>query len=218
MLEARNLHVSLPHAVPASAALQGSLSVPENSRGIVVFVAARDSAAAAAAGNMAGMLHDYDFGTLAIDLLHENEAHFADAENHLPQLGERMLAVIAQLHREMEIEAIAQQPIGLIAAGPMTPLAVRVAALRDKEIGALVCHGGLVDLAGLQYLKVLQAPLLLIADDTDTLAINNLQRATRHIPAVVAMERLHAEAGDAAMRASELAAQWFLRYLGRQAG
>lgn len=210
MLEQRNFHAPLPHV-----AIQGSLSVPEYSRGIVVFVTVRDSIATATAGNMAGMLQNHDFSTLTIDLLQENEAHFADADMHLPQLTERMLAVIGQLHREMEMETIARQPIGLVAAGPTTPLAVRVAALRDKEVGAVVCHGGLIDLAGLQYLKVLQAPLLLIAEETDTLAIDNLQRALKHIPAVVATERLPADGSDAAARASQLTAEWFRRYLGR---
>ncbi len=213
MLEQRDFHVPLLRATPTHAAIQGQLAMPERSRGIIIFVTARDSSTAAATGNMAGMLQDYDFGTLVIDLLHENEAHFADAENHLPQLSERMLAVIGQLHREMEIEAIARQPIGLIAAGPMTPLAVRVAALRDKEVRALVCHGGLIDLAGLQYLKVLQAPLLLIADETDTVSVNNLQRALKHIPAVVSMERLPAASKDAAAHTGQLTAQWFRRYL-----
>lgn len=213
MLEQRNFHVPLLHT-----SLQGTLTLPEGCRGIVVFVATRDCSTVAATGNTAGILQGYDFGTLVIDLLQDNEAHFADADMHLPQLTERMLAVIGQLHREMELEAISQQPVGLIAAGPTTPLAVRVAALRDKEIGALVCHGGLVDLAGLQYLKVLQAPLLLIAEETDTLAINNLQRALKHIPAVVSTEKLAtADIGthDLATRTSELTAHWFRRYLGR---
>jgi hypothetical protein len=79
----------------------------------------------------------------------------------------------------------------------------------------LVCHGGLVDLAGLQYLKVLQAPLLLFADSDDELAARNLQRARQYLPGVVEMERLPAATDAAMIVATEHTARWFDRHLGR---
>lgn len=214
MREQRSFHLAFPHA-----SLHGDLLLPAMSRGVVVFVAARDSAALALTGNLAEALHHVGFSTLTIDLLVDSEAHFADAEVHLPHLTERLLGVVGHLRRQMEIDAIPEQPVGLVAAGDATPLAVRVAALRDKEIHAVVCHGGLVDLAGLQYLKVLQAPLLLIADAADDMAARNLQRAKPHLPGIASLERLPVDTNDSndannvASAAAALTISWFQRYL-----
>lgn len=207
MIEHRSFQIALPHA-----ALHGELTVSGRNQGMVVFVAPRDCAALAAAGDAAAELHKCGIGTVVIDLLLDSEAHFTDADTHLPHLTERLLAVLNYLHRAVETEAIAEQAIGLLAAGAATPLAVRVAALRDNEVRAVACHGGLVDLAGLQYLKVLRAPLLLIADDTDEIAASNLHRAIVHIPAVVSLERL-AALDDNAAAAVTLTVKWFQRYL-----
>ncbi|MBK9447731.1 MAG: hypothetical protein IPO00_17510 [Betaproteobacteria bacterium] len=191
-LDHQHIHLTLPHAV-----LEGELVLPHHSQGLVIFVAGCGSAAMASAGEIDQQLYRSGFGTLTIDLLIESECHYADAESHLPHLVERLLAVITHLHRLMDSESIAEQPIGLVAAGTATPVAARVAALRDKEVKALVCHGGLIDLAGLQFLKVLQAPLLMIADAEDERAATNLQRARPHIAAPVGFERLASEdAGD----------------------
>ena len=210
MLDPYPLSLAVPHG-----ALHGDLLLPNKARGIALFVAAGGTEKQAAHGHAAELLHRHGFGTLAIDLLIESERHFADAESHLPQLAERLLAIIHQLHRRMEIEEIPTLPLGLIAAHEATPLVVRVAAQRDQDIGVLVCHGGLVDLAGLQYLKVLQAPLLLFADSDDEVAARNLQRAKQYLPGVVEMERLPAATDAAMIVATEHTARWFDRHLGR---
>lgn len=190
-LEHRRLHLVLVHAT-----LEGDLVLPAHSRGLVIFVAGCGSAAFAATGDADQQLHQAGFGTLTIDLLLESECHYADAESHLPHLVDRLLAVIAHLRRLMDSESIPEQPIGLVAAGATTPLAARVAALRDKEVKALVCHGGLIDLAGLQFLKVLQAPVLMLATPADERSATNLQRARPHIPATVSLERLATDDGS----------------------
>ena len=222
-LDHQHIHLTLPHAV-----LEGELVLPHHSQGLVIFVAGCGSAAMASAGEIDQQLYQSGFGTLTIDLLIESECHYADAESHLPHLVERLLAVIAHLRRLMDSESIAEQPIGLVAAGTATPVAARVAALRDKEVKALVCHGGLIDLAGLQFLKVLQAPLLMIADAADERAATNLQRARPHIAAPVQFERLASEDGNeesvektaegkmaAANVAATHAVRWFQQHLHR---
>jgi hypothetical protein len=214
ILEHQRLHLVLAHAT-----LAGDLVLPAHSRGLVIFVAGCGSAAFAVAGDANEQLHQAGFGTLAIDLLIESECHYADAESHLPHLVDRLLAVIAHLRRQMDSESIPEQPIGLVAAGTATPLAVRVAALRDKEVKAVACHGGLIDLAGLQFLKVLQAPVLMLAAAADERAASNLQRARPHIPAPVNLERLATDDGSPEAReASERQAagqtvRWFQQHL-----
>lgn len=202
------LLLTLPHAT-----LQGELVMPGFSRGIVVFVSACNGVALAGRAETETRLLQAGFGTLWVDLLSGNECHFADASTHLPHLAERLLAVIGHLRHRMDNEVIAEQPIGLVAAGDMTPLAVRVAALRDKEIHALVCHGGLVDLAGLQYLRVLQAPLLMIADVGDETSAANFRRARSHMPGIATLEQLKTDDVSAEATSRRLTVGWFERHL-----
>lgn len=160
-------------------------------------------------------MHREGFATLRIDLLRAEECRFADARDHLPLLAERLLAVIGHLHQQILLETIPALPIGLVAAGAMTPLAVRVAAQRDREVRALVCHGGLIDLAGLQYLKALQAPLLLLAEAGDTPALANAQRAQAHIAGICRIETLDdADPGARRQRETALTLAWFRCHLG----
>lgn len=195
----------------AHATLHGELLLPANTHGIAVFVAACNSTQQAEQGDFAQHLHINGFGTLTLDLLVGNECNFTDAE-FLPHLAERLLAVLTQIRRMMDAEAIPEVPLALIAAGDATPLAVRVAALRDLDVGALICHGGLVDLAGLQYLKVLRAPLLMLVAKTDQAAIANLQRAKEFMPGVIALEQIDTEEGIERVE-SRLASEWLQRYL-----
>ncbi|MFA7291578.1 MAG: hypothetical protein WC023_04930 [Rhodocyclaceae bacterium] len=216
ILEHRHLDLVLAHAT-----LEGDLVLPAHSQGLILFVAGCGSAAFSASGDADQRLHQAGFGTLTIDLLIESECHYADAESHLPHLVERLLAVIAHLRRLMDSESITEQPIGLVAAGATTPLAARVAALRDNEVRALVCHGGLIDLAGLQFLKVLQAPVLMLVDAADDRTATNLQRARPHIPALVSVERLAADDGSpegneaSANAAAVKTVRWFQQHLHR---
>lgn len=178
--------------------LQGELALPYVTRGLLVLAgscAADDDPATVA---LCAALHRERFATLHVDLLSSRECRFADARDHLPQLTERLLAVVGQLRQQITLETMPSLPIGLVADDGMTPVAVRVAAQRDQDVRALVCHGGLIDLAGLQYLKILQAPLLLLADAEDAPAIANARRALPHLPGACRLETL--DAAEAAAR------------------
>jgi len=220
------IRVVLPHAAPHDGAartpvretqsvLHGELLMPATPVGIVIFVAASGSGELAQRGDAAACCLRHGLGCLTIDLLDADAARFADAAQHLPMLAERLLAVVAQLTRMIDSEAVPSVPIGLYATGDATPLAVRVAAIRDRAIAALCCRGGLVDLAGLQYLRELKAPLQLLVDTGDETAADNLRRARPHLHVPVTVEPL--PPGDAApARAAELAAGWFARQFRRR--
>ncbi|MBI2307661.1 MAG: hypothetical protein HYU78_10200 [Rhodocyclales bacterium] len=191
--------------------LHGDLALPDAARAYLVFVSTCAGSGAAA---FAAPLQQAGFATLQIDLLQSEECRFADAGGHLPLLAKRLLAVIGQLHQQIGLDVIPALPVGLVASGQATPAAVRVAAQRDQDIRALVCHGGLIDLAGLQYLKVLQAPLLFVADPGDTPAVDNARRAQPHLPGICKVEVL--PEADALARAERLAAlsiDWFHSHL-----
>lgn len=218
--------VVLPHAAPhdglartpvrdTHSVLHGGLWMPATPVGIVIFVAASGSDALAQHGDAADCFLRHGLGCLVIDLLDAEAARFADAAQHLPMLAERLLAVVTQLTRMIDSEAVPQVPIGLYATGEATPLAVRVAAIRDRAVAALCCRGGLVDVAGLQYLRELKAPLQLLVDAGDETAADNLRRARPHLHIPVSIELL--PPGDAAAsRAAELAAGWFDRQFRRR--
>lgn len=216
MSEEHLTHQKFTVALPALT-LSGDLALPYVPQALLVLIrpcAAPDPVDPPDTAAQVTALHDASFATLHIDLLAADECRFADAANHLPLLGERLLAVISELHRRIMLEMIPSLPIGLVAAGEMTPLAVRVAAQRDRDVRALVCHGGLIDLAGLQYLKVLQAPLLLFVDADDTAAIGNARRALPHITGVGKLELLTDRDAEArTRRLAALTVAWFRCHL-----
>jgi len=190
-----------------AARLHGTIHLPEAATGIVVLVAAAESGTQARHGDLAGHLWRSRIATVDIDLLAPEAARFADAATHLPVLTERLLAVIGQLARMMESDALPALPIGLFAVGDATPVAVRAAAVRDQAVAAVACVGGLVDLAGLQYLRELRAPLLMLAGPDDAAASANLARARPHIPGHAETQALP-ETGAAEVIAT-IATAWF---------
>lgn len=222
-LDHRPLTVTLP-----TTTLRGRLALPYVVRGLIVIVTPRSwGAACAVAGGESGdsgggagaeaadsdealarALHAAGFATLGIDLLHGDECRFADASRHLPLLGERLLAVVSALRLQIALDAIPAIPIGLFADGDATPLAIRVAAQRDQDVAALACHGGLVDLAGLQYLKVLQAPLLLLFDAADTIGLTNARRAKPYLAGPCEIRELAATA-NTDVTIPQMAVDWF---------
>lgn len=195
-------------------ALRGELALPYGSRGLIVLAdicAAADDPAAAA---LCAALHEERFATLRIGLLHDEECRFADAGEHLPLLTERLLAVVGRLRQQIAVETVLALPTGLVAERGMTPVAVRVAAQRDDDVRALVCHGGLIDLAGLQYLRLLQAPLLFLADAEDEASAANAQRALPHLGGASRLETL-ADADADERQAQRIAhtVAWFRDHL-----
>lgn len=221
-LDHRPLTVTLP-----TTTLRGRLSLPYVLRGLVVIVTPRSWGAACAMeggsegndadagesdGTLARALHAAGFATLGIDLLHGDECRFADASRHLPLLGERLLAVVSALRQQIALDALPSVPIVLFADGDATPLAIRVAAQRDRDVTALACHGGLVDLAGLQYLKVLQSPLLMLFDADDTIGLTNARRAKPYLAGPCEIREL-ASNGDIDAIISQAAVDWFGKQL-----
>jgi len=214
--------------VPAAgghvATLHGELLRPPAARALILRLAACEAPATIAdtasnatsdalAGHLDARLHASGCATLAIDLLESGECRFADADRHLPHLCERLLALLAWLQRQYDADALPPLPVGLLAAGTMAPAAVRAAAVRDRLVGALVCHGGLIDLAGLQYLHALRAPLLLLCDAEDRTSAANFDHARSHLAGIA--EKRILPAGAAAPDAlADATVDWFFRHLG----
>lgn len=52
---------------------------------------------------------------------------------------------------------------------------------RDHDIAAIVCRGGLIDLAGILYLRSLASPLLLLHEQSDVQHIASNRRALQEV-------------------------------------
>lgn len=153
--------------------LPGTLTVPENPRGVVVFVHGSGSSRFSPRNTyVADALNDAGFATLLFDLLTEEEE--ADRRNvfdiHL--LAERLVGVVEWLEGQ---EAIAGLPLGLFGASTGAAAALVAAERLGPRVAAIVSRGGRPDLAG-EALGFVRAPVLLVVggNDTDVLALNRI--------------------------------------------
>lgn len=157
--------------------LRGRLAIPSGARGLVLLPQLhglppdRVLAATLALG---------DHAVLTMDLLTAREAQFPDACHNVPLLTRRLIEALDLLRQDGDTALL---PVGLFAQAHVTPAALRAAARRDAQVRAVACHGGLVDLAGVQNLRLLAAPLLMLVDTDDGVAAAAFQRAEKYISA-----------------------------------
>ncbi len=193
----RDLSIHTPHGL-----LQGQLDIPENPRGLVLLARAHHAPIDLF---IASQLNDQGFAVLAMELLTSQEAQFVDATHNVPRLTQRLLELLDMIRQDGDMENL---PLGIYAAGDSTPAAIRAAAQRDTQIKALAYHGGLIDRAGLQALKLLTAPLLAIFNTDDELGRIAFKRALAHLACHQQTDILE-PGGDPLPKAI----QWFSHYL-----
>ncbi|MCL2524740.1 MAG: hypothetical protein FWF20_04415 [Betaproteobacteria bacterium] len=169
-----NRHITLN---TPSGTLHGYLDCPEQARGLALLAriqrTPRDEIVAAG-------LTASGYATLSMGLLTTRELNFADAAQNIPRLCQRLLAILGLLANDGDTEEL---PLALFAAGDATPAAIRIAARRDQQARVLVCHGGLIDRAGLQALKFMTAPLLMLFDADDSFGPAAFHRAQTRLRA-----------------------------------
>lgn len=195
--------------------LYGQLDLRPGAAGLVVLAHA-SAALDAPDALLAGHLHRFGLSTLSVDLLTHREERYADVHHDVPRLTRRLHEFLDVLRERIGTGAIEAQAIGLYATRDATPAAVRAAALRDCAIAALVCRGGLIDLAGRLYLQTLNTPLLVLTEDDDTQAASN-RRALREVRCVHELRVIPAIGNDygaspGLARAAEDTAGWFARH------
>lgn len=194
--------------------LHGRLSLPAKISAVVVLThagpapEARDDA-------LAVILQHAGIGTLTLDLLTPAEERFADLQHNVSLLARRLLDGLALLKQRMLLGELPTLPIGLSAGGDCSPVVLRVAALRDHEIYALVCRGGLIDLAGALYLRSLASPLLVLVDEDDARGTTSNRRALRELACPHELRTLAAQADSPTSAAAfelvaRATARWFI--------
>jgi len=200
-------------------ALAGTLRVPADARGLIVFAHGSGSSRLSPR-NMAVAegLNARSFATLLFDLLTADEE--ADRANvfDIPLLARRLGDAV----RWLEGQTVARLTLGLFGASTGAAAALVAAAVSPQRVGAVVSRGGRPDLAG-DALHRVKAPTLLIVGGADHGVIELNQRALELLLAPKALEivpgatHLFPEPG-ALNAVIELAARWFERYLTPSAG
>jgi hypothetical protein len=202
--------------------LNGVLRLPAQLSALVVLThagqlpAARDDA-------LSVILQHAGIGTLRLDLLTGGEGQQTERARNVPLLARRLLDGLSLLKRRMRLGEVPTLPIALCAAGDCSPVVLRVAAERDRDIYAVVCRGGLIDLAGTLYLRSLRSPLLvLVAEDDERVATSN-RRALREVSCRHELRLLPAgvDAPDAAAASEQVAretALWLVKHLPAPSG
>ena len=206
---------------PAHARLHGQLSLHPAAPGLVVLAYAAP-ALDAREHVLAGILRHAELSTLAIDLVSREEEHYPDLHNNVPLLARRLVDVLDLIKNRMLMGELPTQPFGLCAAHATSPVAVRVAALRDHDIAAVVCRGGLIDLAGLLYLRTLEAPLLQLVEENDAAQLAAARRAQKELQALSTVRTIpeigFEIAGSAGFEAAAReTTQWFCKHFARHA-
>lgn len=175
----RTLAIHTPHG-----SLHGHLELPENPKGLILLARAHHAPIdAIITANLAAR----GYAILSMELLTLQEAQFADATQNVPRLSQRLLDILDLIRHDGDMQEL---PLAIFATGDATPAAIRAAAQRDMQIKVVVGHGGIIDRAGLQALKLLVAPLSMLFDADDTAAQSAYQRAASHLGCIHEMHRL----------------------------
>lgn len=199
--------------------LPGTMTQPENARGLVVFAHGSGSSRLSPRNTaVARALNERGFATLLFDLLSPQEEHERSNVFNVGMLGERLVAAVDWL-RGLDA-AISSLPIGLFGASTGAAAALIAAAQLPDRIAAVVSRGGRPDLAG-EDLPNVRAPTLLIVGGADHEVIELNREALTWLGGLAALEIIphatHLFPEPGAMDAViEHAGRWFDRYLQTQ--
>jgi len=203
----------------ADASLSGELTIPEDCRGIVLFVPCTDRGRHCPRNRtVAGELNQGGFGTLLVDLLAGDEERVAfitpELRFNIPLLTDRLTRVIDWFCSQPGSPA---SGIGLFGASTGAAAAIGAAAERPDHVRAVVSRGGRPILAGPALAKV-KAPTLFLAAEFDTkvIELNDWARsrmtAETRLEIVPGASPLFEEPGSLT-HVAQLARNWFATHL-----
>jgi dienelactone hydrolase len=209
-----------PVQIPAGdTVLHGDLTIPDESRGLVVFAHGSGSSRHSSRNRaVAGALQHERYATLLLDLLTEREERTdvvtAEFRFDVPLLGGRVSAAVAWARAD---ERTKRLPIGLFGASTGAAAALIAAAEHPKTVRAVVSRGGRPDLAG-AALEAVRSPVLLIVGGRDEVVIDLNRQALARLAApaqlVIVPGATHLFEEPGAMeQVVHLALDWFERYV-----
>ena len=202
-------------SIPVEAVtLYGSLVLPKEAKGIIVFSHGSGSSSHSIRNRMvAERLHESDFGTLLFDLLTPAESEHIPNRFDIPLLTKRILGALEWVQSR---ETTKHLPLGIFGASTGAASALNATAYQSG-IGAIVCRGGRTDLAYVP-LDEIEVPTMFIvgSDDFEVLELNRISLRQMHcdkrLEIVEGATHLFEEVG-AMQKVADLATNWFKRYL-----
>ena len=200
------------------ASLAGSLTIPNQAKGLVTFAHGSGSGRHSPRNRaVAERLNAAGLATLLLDLLTPDEEardrHTAQLRFDIPLLTRRLRAAVDWITRQPETAGLA---VGLFGASTGGAAAISVAA-DSTAVRAVVLRGGRPDLAA-EALSRVKAPTLMIVGGDDPLVLELNRRACAQMTAECRLQvipgatHLFEEPG-ALDEVSRLATEWFVRYL-----
>jgi putative phosphoribosyl transferase len=195
--------------------LRGSLSLPREAKGLVLFSHGSGSSRNSPRNNfVANILRKSGIGTLLFDLLTEEEDLDYENRFNVSKLTERLIGATTWVTRQTRPTEIA---IGYFGASTGAAAALEAAAKLPAEIKAVVSRGGRPDLA-MKSLPFVKAPSLLIVGgfDDQVIELNRLAydqlTCKKEMMIVPGATHLFEEPGTLE-EVAKLSAGWFMRYL-----
>lgn len=156
---------ALVHIDCGAATMEGMLELPHDPLGVVLFAHGSGSSRLSPRNNhVAQVLRDARIGTLLLDLLTADEDRQYNNRFDISLLTTRLRAAAAWLGAQ---EATLALPLGLFGASTGAAAALQLAADPALPVAAVVSRGGRPDLAGVDALRAVEAPTLLIVGGAD---------------------------------------------------
>ncbi len=205
----------LVHIPIDSIKLEGSLALPKQSSGLVIFAHGSGSSRFSPRNNfVARVLREAGIGTLLMDLLTETEDSIYQTRFNIDLLTERLLLATKWLQEQSPTK---DKVIGYFGASTGAAAALIAAATKGSEIGAVVSRGGRPDLAKKALARV-QSPTLLIVGGNDDIVIELNRdayarlKAKKQLVIIPGATHLFEEPGTLE-KVARLATEWFKQYL-----
>lgn len=198
--------------------LDGILSIPAQSKGLVIFVHGSGSSRLSTRNQfVAKVLNQNNLATLLFDLLTPDEevidSQTAALRFNIPFLASRLLIATDWCSQQPALQSLSMGYFGASTGGA----AALVAAATKPSIKAVVSRGGRPDLAKESLTKV-KAPTLLIVggNDDPVIAMNNTAMAQMNciteLKIIPGATHLFEEPG-ALDKVAVLAKEWFIIHL-----
>ena len=206
--------------VPAgSVSLEGTLGVPDDAQGIVLFAHGSGSSRFSPRNRyVARVFRDAGLATLLLDLLSPAEEEVDEITRHhrfdIRMLAGRLVAAVEWLGAQSRTRTL---PVGLFGASTGGGAALVAAAHIPLRVHAVVSRGGRPDLAA-DALPQVTAPTLLLAGEHDEPVIEMNERARKQMRSYVRLTivpgatHLFEEPGTLE-EVARLARDWFLEHL-----
>lgn len=198
-----------------SISLEGNLSIPENSKGVVIFAHGTGSSRFSPRNNfVSSELNKIEIGTLLFDLLTKDEDTKYENRFNIPLLSNRLMKATSWFINEYKNQNF---KIGYFGASTGAAAALIAASELGKTISCVVSRGGRPDLAKGYISKVISPTLLIVGGKDDVVIKLNqevfkLLNVEKGLEIIEGATHLFEEPGTLE-KVSSLASNWFKKYL-----